>query len=278
MTSLIDTPLSLASPATRFAADEVRIDGHAKVTGQADYTADMTRPSMLWAAFVASPLAHAKIVSIDTAEARAMAGVHAVLTGADIGDHFFGRRYCDWPVLSIDRVRFVGEYVVAVAAETPEIAAAAVAAIHVAYEELPALLDPEVALAPDAPVLHENHDRYPLMFPQRMVRAHNNLQGHGLLLDGDVDAAFAKADHVFEHTFKTPRYHGGYLEPRATLVWIESGIVNVISTNKSPFMLRQQFSVCTGIPEEPHRRSSSVHRRRLRREGALDRRVPVLLS
>jgi CO/xanthine dehydrogenase Mo-binding subunit len=250
VTSLTDPPPHLAPPATRFAGAEIRIDGRAKVSGAAAYTADFARPGMLWAAFVASPLAHAKIVSIDTAAARAMPGVHAVLTGADIGEHFFGRRYCDWPVLSIDRVRFVGEYVVAVAADTPEIAAAAAAAIDVAYDELPALFDTEIALTADAPVLHADHDRYPLMFPKRMVRDHNNVQGRGAIAVGDLDAAFAAADRVFEHTFTTPRYHGGYLEPRATLVWIADGVVNVLSTNKSPFMLRQQFSVCTGVPEE----------------------------
>jgi carbon-monoxide dehydrogenase large subunit len=251
VTSLADQLRSIASPAGRFAEDERRVDGDAKVSGQAEYTADFAMPGMLWAAFVASPHPHARIVSIDAAEARAMPGVHAVLTGADIGEHFFGRRLCDWAVLSIDRVRFIGEYVVAVAADTPEIAAAAALTIEVAYDVLAPLFDPEKALLPDAPILHEHPERYPFMFPKRPVQTHKNIQGHGVLTVGDVAAAFPTADRIFEHTFTTPRFHGGYLEPRATLVWIDgAGVVHVVSTNKSPFLLRQTFSVCTGVPEE----------------------------
>ncbi|HEY5348857.1 MAG TPA: xanthine dehydrogenase family protein molybdopterin-binding subunit [Candidatus Lustribacter sp.] len=251
MTSLADRLHSIPSRTDRFAADERRVDGDAKVSGRAQYTADFSRPGMLWAAFVASPHAHARIVAVDAAAARAMSGVHAVLAGADIGEHFFGRRLCDWPVLAIDRVRFIGQYVVAVAADTAEIAAAAAATIGVDYEELPALFDPESALRADAPVLHEHPERYPFMFAHRPVHPHKNIQGYGLLTVGDVTAALASADRVFDHTFTTPRYHGGYVEPRATLVWIDgSAVVHLVSTNKSPFLLRQTFSVCTGVPEE----------------------------
>src|SRR3984957_13577458 len=152
MTSILDRPRT-AKPTDRFAEDEFRVDGNEKTSGQAKYTADFVMPGMLWADFVPGTMAHAKIVSIDTAAARAMPGVHAVLTGRDIGDHYFGRRLCDWPVLSIDRVRFIGEFVAAVAAETPQIAEAAVASITVEYEELPGLFDPDAVLLPDAIVL-----------------------------------------------------------------------------------------------------------------------------
>lgn len=235
----------------RFRADEVRVDGTLKATGQAQYTADFSRPGMLWADFVAGTMAHAKIAAIDTAAARAMPGVRAVLTGRDIGEHFFGRRLCDWPVLAIDRVRFIGEFVAAVAADTPQIAAAAAAAIVVEYEELPGLFDPEQALRPDAIVLHEHPEKYPFMFPRRPQHAHPNIQGYGKATIGDLDAGFAQADRIFEHTLTTPRYHGGYIEPRATLVWIdEGGCVHVVSTNKGPFALREQLSVTTGVPQE----------------------------
>jgi CO/xanthine dehydrogenase Mo-binding subunit len=208
-------------------------------------------PGMLWADFLPGTMAHAKIVSIDTAEARAMPGVHAVLTGRDIGEHYFGRRLCDWPVLAIDRVRFIGEFVAAVAAETPQIAAAAVAAITVEYEELPGLFDADAALLPDAIVLHEHPEKYPFMFPRRPQHPHPNIQGYGTTTIGDAEAAFAQAERIFEHTFTTPRYHGGYIEPRATMVWIDAaGIVHVISTNKSPFSLREQLAVTTGLPQE----------------------------
>jgi carbon-monoxide dehydrogenase large subunit len=240
------------TPTDRLRVDEVRYDGRIKVSGEAQYTADHTMPGMLWAAFVPSTMAHARIVSIDTTAAREMPGVHAVLTGADIGEKYFGRRLCDWPVLSRDRVRFIGEYVVGVAADTPEIAQAAAATVDIEYEELPGLYDTEAALADDALVLHEHPERYPFMFPKPLPKhPHPNIQGRLVTTMGDVDGAMAAADRVFEYTFTTPRYHGGYIEPRATLVWIDAaGVVHVISTNKSPFGLREQLATTTGLPKE----------------------------
>ena len=238
-------------PAERFHDDEERYDGRIKVSGEAQYTADFTRPDMLWAAFVPSTMAHARIRSIDTRAARDMPGVHAVLTGADIGERFFGRRLCDWPVLSIDRVRFIGEYVVAVAAESAAIAQAAAATIEIEYDELPGLFDADAALEPDAIVLHEHPEKYPFMFPKRPQHEHPNIQGRAVSTLGDVDAAFASAERIFEHTFTTPRYHGGYIEPRATLVWFDAdGVVHVVSTNKGPFGLREQLATTTGLPKE----------------------------
>jgi len=240
------------TPAERLRSDEVRYDGRIKVSGEAQYSADFSMPEMLWAAFVPSTMVHAKIVSINTRAAREMPGVHAVLTGADIGEHYFGRRLCDWPVLSLDRVRFIGEYVVAVAAETPEIAQAAAATVEIEYEELPCLFDPEAALEPDALILHEHPEKYPFMFPKRPQHPHKNIQGRIVsTVGGDVDDALAAADRVFTYTFTTPRYHGGYIEPRATLVWIDDdGVVHVISTNKGPFGLREQLATTTGVPKE----------------------------
>jgi CO/xanthine dehydrogenase Mo-binding subunit len=250
LTTTLDQP-RIGGRTDRFREDEVRVDGTIKTSGQAKYTADFSLPGMLWADFLPGTMAHAKIVSIDTTEARAMSGVHAVLTGRDIGDHYFGRRLCDWPVLAIDRVRFIGEFVAAVAAETPQIAEAAIASIVVDYEELPGLFDPDEALKPDALVLHEHPEKYPFMFPKRPQHPHPNIQGYGNTTIGDVEAGFAQSARIFEHTFTTPRYHGGYLEPRATMVWIDDdGVVHVISTNKSPFSLREQFAVTTGLPQD----------------------------
>jgi CO/xanthine dehydrogenase Mo-binding subunit len=137
-------------------AGERRVDGRDKVSGRTKYTADYTRAGMLWAAFVASPYPRARIVAIDAAAARAMAGVRAVLTGADIGPRYFGFTLKDWPVLAYERVNFVGEYVVAVAADTRAIAEAAAATIAVTYEELPAMLDPAAAIADGAEPVHPN--------------------------------------------------------------------------------------------------------------------------
>jgi CO/xanthine dehydrogenase Mo-binding subunit len=235
-----------------FATDEVRVEGRAKVSGAAAYSADAQRPGMLWAAFVTSPLPHARIVSVDARAAREMPGVHAVLSGADIGEHFLGRALFDWPVLATDVVHFIGQYVIAVAAETRAGAQAAAQAVDVQYEELPAIFDPEEAIAPGAPVLHPHAERYPFIIPgKRRPVPHPNMQGYLSETRGEVDAAFAGAHRVFEHRFSTPRYFGAAIEPRATMVWIdERGIVHVISTNKSPFALRTQLSIATGVPAE----------------------------
>jgi CO/xanthine dehydrogenase Mo-binding subunit len=248
MTTVIEQPRTAL-----FETGEYRIEGYEKVSGQAQYAADFSMPGMLWSAFVTSPTPHAKIVSIDTSAALAMRGVHAVLTGKDIGPRYFGRKLFDWPVLAIDRVRFIGDYVAAVAAETPELARAAAAAVEVEYEELPAIFDPEEALSEGALILHEHPEDYPYLPPppQRLPVPHPNIQGYEKVTKGDVEAALARADRVFEETYTTPRYFPGYIEPRAVLVWIdENDVVHVISTNKSPFGLRDQLALSTGLPKE----------------------------
>ncbi len=131
---------STVAPAAIFAADELRVDGRAKVTGAMTYTADVHRPDELWAAYATSPLAYARIVAIDTAAARAIPGVKAVLTAEDIGRPRLGRQIFDWPVLAFDVVRFIGDRVAAVAAETREAAEEAVRLIEVTYEELAPVL------------------------------------------------------------------------------------------------------------------------------------------
>jgi CO/xanthine dehydrogenase Mo-binding subunit len=231
--------------------NERRVDGRDKVSGQADYTADFSMPGMLWAAFVPGTLPHARIVRIDTSAAREMKGVHAVLTGADIGERFLGRRLFDWPVLAYEKVRFVGEYVAAVAAETPEIAEAAAAAIDVEYEELEPLFDPRAALAPGAQLLHPDREKYPFVPPKPVSVPHPNMQGYTDTIKGDPAAAFARADRVFEHEFTTPRYHAGYIEPHAAMVWIDgNGVVHVLATHKGPFSLRDALALSTGVPKE----------------------------
>jgi CO/xanthine dehydrogenase Mo-binding subunit len=238
------------------ADDERRVEGREKVSGRTKYAADMRRPDALWAAFAASPHPHARIRSIDVAAARSMPGVRAVLTGADIGLRRLGRQIMDWPVLAVDTVRFIGDRVAAVAAETREAAEAAAGAIGVHYDVLPAVLDAAAALRPGAPVLHPDFAEYeyPVYANRpRPERAHPNIQGALLRAKGTADLApvFARAHRVFEHRFETPRTHAGYIEPRATLVWIDAaGIVHVHSPNKSPFELRTQMARTLGLGPE----------------------------
>jgi CO/xanthine dehydrogenase Mo-binding subunit len=123
--------------------------------------------------------------------------------------------------------------------------------VRVQYEELPAVFEARDALAEGAPVLHPDPSGYKFMGGTRPSMPHPNLQGRLLIEQGDVEAAFRQADHVFEHTFHTARQHQGHIEPHATLVWFdEQGALHVISTNKTPFALRAQIANATGIPAE----------------------------
>jgi CO/xanthine dehydrogenase Mo-binding subunit len=159
----------------------------------------------------------------------------------------------DWPVLAFDRVIFAGQRVVAVAAETRDAAEEAVNLVEVEYEDLPAIIDAEDALTPDAPVLHPDHASYVYLEGVRPPLPHPNLQSYKLIQKGDpeIERAFAQADRVFEDVYTGPRQHQGYIEPHACVVWIDSdGVVQVFSTNKAPYRFRGQLSIVSGVPEQ----------------------------
>jgi CO/xanthine dehydrogenase Mo-binding subunit len=245
-----------------FEAGEARIDGREKVSGRAIYTADFAQPGMLWAAFVKSPFAHARIRSISTTDARAVEGVRAVITGQDIGPKLFGRRLADWPILAVDKVRFIGDRIAAVAAETREAAEEAARLVAIGYDELPAIFDPLEALAPDAPLLHEHPETYAFIGGDRPKQAHGNIQGSRRQVkgEGDLEPLFAASHRVFEHRFRTPRLHHGFIEPHALLVFIDAaGTLHVHTPCKSPFWLRGQLAAVTGLaPEKIVIESSSI--------------------
>ena len=243
------------SVADALAEPEYRVEGHLKVTGRARYAADVRQSGMLHAVYVRSPYAHALIRSIDTSRARAVPGVHAVLTGADLPEHArFGRRIQDWPVLARGKVLFVGDRVAAIAAETRQAAEAAAQLVEVDYEELPVVASIEDALIDAAPILHEHAEQYAYLGGTRPAVPHPNVQGQVIVAvgtDAERAAAFARAYRVFEHTFRTPRQHQGHIEPHACAAWIEpDGTVRVVSTNKTPFTLRMQMSRTIGVPED----------------------------
>ena len=240
------------TPELPFARPEVRHEGHLKVTGQALYTGDHAPPGLLHVACVASPHPHALLRRVDTRAAALVPGVHVVLTGADLRGVRFGRYLLDMPVLAVDRVRFIGERVAAVAAETKQAAEEAARLIEVDYEDLPTVFDPRVSLGSAAPVLHPDPDGYGVMREARTRPEHLNLQGDLVVgrSAADMEAAFAQADRVFEHVFRTPRQHQGYIEPHGAVVWFEGDVCKVISTNKAPFTLRAQLAAVTGHPLE----------------------------
>jgi len=226
-----------------------RVDARAKVTGAAVYSGDVQLPGMLHAAVVRSPFPRARIVRIDTDRARAIPGVRAVLTARDIPYGLVGRRVRDMPVLAADEVRFAGERVVAVAADTEAAAREAAAAVEVEYEPLPAVLGPEEALRPGAPRVHQA----PWSYPNAVVTEQDppNVQSRRVhRAGGDVHEALARCRRVLEGTFRTPPAHQGYTEPHACVARVSDGVVEVWASNKSPYALREQLSRCLGVRRE----------------------------
>jgi selenium-dependent xanthine dehydrogenase len=176
-----------------------------KVTGQARFTDDYDFPDMLYARTLRSPHPHARILKIDVAQANALPGVRAVLTHEDVpGENIHGLVYKDWPVLCHDVVRYVGDAVAIVAAESEDIAAAALTLIQVEYEPLPVVADPEYAHSDDAPILHPEHPT-------------GNLLKHIKVRHGDIEQGFAQADVVVEREYRTPTVEHAFLEPECSI-------------------------------------------------------------
>ncbi len=227
-----------------------RVEGPAKVTGEAKFTADVILPGMIWGKVLRSPLPHARIVSIDTREAEQMPGVLAVLTAQDLPDLLTGRWVYDMPVLAKEQVRFIGEKVAVVAAEDPDVAEDALALIDVEYEELPALFDADEAMEPEAPLLHPDYRSY-AHAPEKFFSDIPNVHSHVTWELGDVEKGFAQAKQIFEHTFNTPAVHQGYVETHASVVSIDpDGLVNVWISNKMPVRARELLSDVIEVPQE----------------------------
>jgi CO/xanthine dehydrogenase Mo-binding subunit len=228
-----------------------RVEGEGKVTGQTKYAADLPFENLLWAKVLRASVPHARIVNIDTSKAKALKGVRAVLTGADVKDIYVGTRVKDQPVLAFDRVRMAGDAVAAVAADSEEIAEEAIGLIDVQYEDLPYVEDPVEALKPSAPLIHDDRGKYKNAPKLPEGVSPHNLQSYVLWKNGDIEAGFQKAARVFEHTFRTPLSHHGYLEPCACTVQVhDDGRVEVWASNKGPWGLRDQMAEDFGLPKE----------------------------
>jgi CO/xanthine dehydrogenase Mo-binding subunit len=184
-----------------------RPDALGKVTGAAKYPADLVRADMVQLKAVFANRAHARILSIDTSAALAHPGVVAVFTAADVPYNRFGLIDDDQPLLCDDKVRFVGDRVALVAAETLEAAEIAAKLVHVEYEDLPIVSDARAAMESDAPLVHAGRD--------------DNVLGRVHIRKGDVDAAFAAADVVIEEEFSTSWQEHAYLQPDAGIAYYE---------------------------------------------------------
>ena len=198
-----------------------RIDTPSKVSGRLKYAGDMTMPGMLHVQVLRAPHAHARIVSLDTSAAEAMEGVEGVITSADVpGEDGFGVFVNDQPIMARGKVRYVGEAVSAVAAEDPLIAKRALSAIKVVYETLPAVFDPDEAIRPGAPIVHDY--------------APDNITKHIPIRVGDVEKGFAESDLVVEEFYSTQAIEHAYLEPEAGLAYVDhDGVVTIVSPDQN---------------------------------------------
>src|SRR5262245_8431785 len=227
-----------------------RLEGPEKVSGRAVYAADVVLPDMLWAKVLRSPISYGRIRKIDTSLAEALPGVNAVATGQDVKGRLIGRKIYDMPILAEDIVRFVGEKVAAVAAESEEIAEAALELIDVEYEELEPLLDPLEAAQPDAPLLHPHVRKYRgLLHP---IGTPSNVFVDLTWQKGDVEAGFRDSDIIVETTFTTQAVHQAYIEPHACVVHArDSAGADLWACSKVPFALREQIATAFDvIPEK----------------------------
>ncbi|HEY2940985.1 MAG TPA: molybdopterin cofactor-binding domain-containing protein, partial [Vicinamibacteria bacterium] len=201
---------------------ERRVDSVKLATGRGTFVDDIALPGMLYARILHSPHAHARIRRIDASRARALPGVALVLTHEDVPRVAYTTAGQGWPEPSpydafmLDRkVRFVGDRVAVVAAEDPQTAERACAAIEVDYEVLPALLDPERAMDPGAPVIHDEADATGIKDPGRNLAAEITAEV------GDVAKGLAEAERVFEGTYRVGYVQQASIEPHVTITWLD---------------------------------------------------------
>ncbi|MGW4702295.1 molybdopterin-dependent oxidoreductase [Streptomyces sp. NPDC004285] len=228
------------------------------VTGRARYTFDVTVPGLLHMKLLRSPHPHARIVAIDTSAALRVPGVHAVLTHHDAPETLYSSARHEHPTedpddtrVLDDVVRYVGQRVAAVVADSEQAAEEGCRRIEVTYEELPHVTDPEAAMRPGAPVLHAGKG------PEvRIARVENNVAGevHGEI--GDVARGFAEAHVVYEETFRTQRVQHASLETHGCVAYFEpkedgtGERLTVRSSTQTPFLTRRALCALYGLPED----------------------------
>jgi len=223
-----------------------RLDGKAKATGEAVYTADIKLPRMLHGKILRSAYPHANILRIDATEALKLPGVEAVVTAKDLPDIRYGEFLHDQRAFAADKVRCIGEPIGAVAAIDEATAEKALDLIKVDYEPLPEVFDMEEALRPGAPLIHEGVESYHSVY--EIIR-YGNVACHVKVNRGDVERAFKEADFVFEDRFTTPSVHNGYIEPHAAVAQVDrSGNITVWSSNQSVFTVRHLLADIFRLP------------------------------
>ena len=242
---------------TRFVGQSVtRVDARAKVTGEANYPGDLVMEGMLQAKILFAGRPHARVLQIDTSEAETVPGVVAILTAGDVPVNEYGLQTADQPVLcgpgssrpGADVVRFVGDQVALIVAETERAAARARDLIRVEYKDLPVLTDPFESLRPDAPQLH------PLRQPNEIhpeLCTEGNLISHHQIRKGDMEAGWAAADVIVEGEYYTSPQEHAYLQPEAGLAYIDDeGRVTVVAGGQWTWEDQHEIAQALDLPPE----------------------------
>ncbi len=229
---------------------EPKVDGLKLALGQPVFTDDVQMEGMLYGALLTSPHAHARIKRIDASQARALPGVHAVLTHQDIPRVKYatgGQSYPQPPpfdqVCLDDKVRHVGDRVAIVAAETPALAQQALRLIEVEYEVLPHVLDPQEAMRDGTPIIHDEPDTEDIYDREHNIVHHIEAEG------GDREAEWAKADHIFEGEYRTAQQQHTHIEPHVCITyWDEDGRLVVRTSTQVPFHIRRMLAPLIDLP------------------------------
>lgn len=241
-------------PAGAYGSSPARLESHDKVTGRAEYTHNLRLPNMLYGKIFRSSIAHGLIRSIDTSAAKALPGVHSVFTGADIckivPNPHYGPAFHDQPILALDKVRHVGEAVAVVLADDIHIAEQAVQLITADYEELPAVYD-EVEAVTSSAFVHDQLKPAQTFADLKHLagRSNTNVLIEFKLDRGNVEQAFAGADRVFEHTFKTPTVTHTPLEPLVSLAEMNGSTLTIHTASQMPSFVRSEIARLLGWPE-----------------------------
>jgi CO/xanthine dehydrogenase Mo-binding subunit len=234
-----------------------RLDYETKVTGKAQYLADMIVPGMCHGKTLRSPLPHAGIKKIDTSKALKVPGVLAVITRDDILhdvgiEPYYGPVFKDQTIVAVEKVRHVGDPVAAVAALDVDSAEEALRLIDVEYEELPAVLDVQQALKPGGTLVHESvripESGFADLAELKPIQG-TNICTHFKLNRGDIQKGFAESDHIFEDTFTLPATQHSFLETHACIASVEpGGRITVWATTQNPFVVRTQLANIFKVP------------------------------
>lgn len=233
-----------------------RVDGPEMLSGQALYGPDVRLPGMLWGKILRSPIPHGKILRVDLDKAKKLPGVKAVISAKDVPDRRYGYAIEDEHIFGVEKVRYVGEPVAAVAAVDEETAEEALSLIEVEYDELPAVFEAEDAIREGAPLVHEDIGE----FGARSVylASFSPVPGSNIIHQasherGDVEAALRKADYLFEDTFRPSQIHHSYMEPHATVAAVRGGTIMVWTCSQEVFQLRTVMAELFGVPESKMR-------------------------